>query len=151
MSNLSSGRARHVPDGLILTIACVAQFMVVLDVSIVNVALPSIGRDLHYTASGLQWVVNAYVLTFAGFLLLGGRAADLFGRRRVFLLGLGLFTIASLAGGVAQDSTWLTAARAGQGIGGQAGFEMGMSFHQAKDVQQVLLALTRAALAIGTR
>jgi MFS family permease len=113
-----SGRARHVPDGVILAIACVAQFMVVLDVSIVNVALPSIGRDLHYTPTGLQWVVNAYVLTFAGFLLLGGRAADLFGRRRVFLFGLGLFTVASLAGGIAQDSTWLTAARAVQGIGG---------------------------------
>ena len=110
--------ARHVPDGIILAIACVAQFMVVLDVSIVNVALPSIGRDLHYTPSGLQWVVNAYVLTFAGFLLLGGRAADLFGRRRVYLFGLGLFTVASLAGGVAQDSTWLTAARAVQGVGG---------------------------------
>src|ERR1700758_5059395 len=116
MSNFRS--VRHIPDGVILAIACVAQFMVVLDVSIVNVALPSIGRDLHYTPSGLQWVVNAYVLTFAGFLLLGGRAADLFGRRRVFLFGLGLFTIASLAGGVAQDSTWLTAARAVQGIGG---------------------------------
>ncbi len=113
-----SRRGRHVPDGVVLAIACVAQFMVVLDVSIVNVALPSIGRDLHYTPTGLQWVVNAYVLTFAGFLLLGGRAADLFGRRRVFLVGLGLFTVASLAGGVAQDSTWLTAARAVQGIGG---------------------------------
>ncbi|MGD0604650.1 MAG: MFS transporter, partial [Streptosporangiaceae bacterium] len=75
----------HAPDGLILAIACVAQFMVVLDVSIVTVALPSIGRDLHYSATGLQWVVNAYVLTFAGFLLLGGRAADLFGQRRVYL------------------------------------------------------------------
>jgi EmrB/QacA subfamily drug resistance transporter len=116
MSNFS--RARHVPDGVILAIACVAQFMVVLDVSIVNVALPSIGRDLHYTPSGLQWVVNAYVLTFAGFLLLGGRAADLFGRRRVFLFGLGLFTLASLAGGVAQNSAWLTTARAAQGVGG---------------------------------
>jgi len=116
MSNFS--RARHVPDGVILAIACVAQFMVVLDVSIVNVALPSIGRDLHYTPSGLQWVVNAYVLTFAGFLLLGGRAADLFGRRRVFLFGLGLFTIASLAGGLAENSTWLTTARAAQGVGG---------------------------------
>lgn len=111
-------RAGHVPDSVILAIACVAQFMVVLDVSIVNVALPSIGRDLHYTPTGLQWVVNAYVLTFAGFLLLGGRAADLFGRRRVFLFGLGLFTLASLAGAVAQDSTWLTTARAVQGIGG---------------------------------
>src|SRR5258708_1543927 len=102
MSNLkapASDPARHVPDGVILAIACVAQFMVVLDVSIVNVALPSIGLDLHYTPSGLQWVVNGYVLTFAGFLLLGGRAADLFGRRRVFLFGLGLFTVASLAGG----------------------------------------------------
>jgi EmrB/QacA subfamily drug resistance transporter len=118
MSNFGSGRVRHAPDGVILAIACVAQFMVVLDVSIVNVALPSIGRDLHYTPSGLQWVVNAYVLTFAGFLLLGGRAADLFGRRRVFLFGLGLFTVASLAGGVAENSTWLTAARAVQGIGG---------------------------------
>jgi len=118
MTELKTTEGRHVPDGIILAIACVAQFMVVLDVSIVNVALPSIGRDLHYTPSGLQWVVNAYVLTFAGFLLLGGRAADLFGRRRVFLFGLGLFTIASLAGGVAQDSTWLTTARAVQGIGG---------------------------------
>jgi len=109
---------RHVPDWMVLAIACVAQFMVVLDVSIVNVALPSIGRDLHYSPTGLQWVVNAYVLTFAGFLLLGGRAADLFGRRRVYLLGLLLFTAASLVGGVAQNSAWLTAARAFQGIGG---------------------------------
>jgi MFS family permease len=74
-------RTREAPDGVVLALACVAQFMVVLDVSIVNVALPSVGRDLHYSASGLQWVVNAYVLTFAGFLLFGGRAADLFGRR----------------------------------------------------------------------
>jgi len=109
---------RHVADWIVLTIACVAQFMVVLDVSIVNGALPSIGRDLHYSPAGLQWVVNAYVLTFAGFLLLGGRAADLFGRRRVYLFGLFLFTAASLVGGVAQNSAWLTAARAMQGIGG---------------------------------
>src|SRR5579862_2800969 len=112
------GRRAHVPDGLILALACVAQFMVVLDVSIVNVALPSIGRELHYSATGLQWVVNAYVLTFAGFLLLGGRAADLFGRRRVFVAGLALFTLASVAGGAAQTAGWLTAARAVQGIGG---------------------------------
>ncbi|HUB71244.1 MAG TPA: MFS transporter [Acidimicrobiales bacterium] len=109
---------RSVPDWIVLAIACVAQFMVVLDVSIVNVALPSIGRDLHYSPTGLQWVVNAYVLTFAGFLLLGGRAADLFGRRRIYLLGLFIFTAASLLGGLAQDSAWLTAARALQGIGG---------------------------------
>src|ERR1700752_3519839 len=99
MSNLRA--PRHVPDGVILAIACVAQFMVVLDVSIMNVALPSIGRSLHYSPTGLQWVVNAYVLTFAGFLLLGGRAADLFGRRLVYLIGLGVVTAASLAGGLA--------------------------------------------------
>jgi EmrB/QacA subfamily drug resistance transporter len=114
----STPNGRRVPDWVILAIACVAQFMVVLDVSIVNVALPSIGRDLHYSPTGLQWVVNAYVLTFAGFLLLGGRAADLFGRRRVYLFGLGLFTVASLVGGLAQNSAWLTTARAVQGIGG---------------------------------
>jgi len=109
---------KHAPDGVILALVCVAQFMVVLDVSIVNVALPSIGRDLHYSPSGLQWVVNAYVLTFAGFLLLGGRAADLFGRRRVFIIGLAVFSLASLLGGFAQTSGELTAARAAQGLGG---------------------------------
>src|SRR5580700_2974050 len=112
------GRPRHPRDGVVLALACVAQFMVVLDVSIVTVALPSIGRDLHYSPGGLQWVVNAYVLTFAGFLLLGGRAADLFGRRRVYLFGIALFTAASLAGGIATDSAWLTAARAVQGVAG---------------------------------
>jgi len=112
------GRPRRTRDGAVLALACVAQFMVVLDVSIVTVALPSIGRDLHYSPGGLQWVVNAYVLTFAGFLLLGGRTADLFGRRRVYLFGLGLFTVASLAGGIATDSAWLTAARAVQGVAG---------------------------------
>ena len=114
----AAAEPRHVPDWVILAIACLAQFMVVLDVSIVNVALPSIGRELHYSPTGLQWVVNAYVLTFAGFLLLGGRAADLFGRRRIYLLGLCLFTLASLLGGLAESSTWLTAARAAQGVGG---------------------------------
>jgi EmrB/QacA subfamily drug resistance transporter len=105
-------------DKAVLALACLAQFMVVLDVSIVNVALPQIGRELHYSATGLQWVVNAYVLTFAGFLLLGGRAADLFGRRLVFLSGLGLFSAASLLGGLSQTSGQLTAARALQGLGG---------------------------------
>jgi EmrB/QacA subfamily drug resistance transporter len=104
--------------GLILAVACIAQFMVVLDVSIVNVALPTIGRDLLFTGTGLQWVVNAYVLTFAGFLLLGGRAVDLFGQKKIFLVGLAIFTVASLVGGIAQDSAWLTAARAVQGFGG---------------------------------
>jgi EmrB/QacA subfamily drug resistance transporter len=118
MSNFDEPARNGSRDSVVLALACIAQFMVVLDVSIVTVALPSIGRDLHYSPGGLQWVVNAYVLTFAGFLLLGGRAADLFGRRRVYLLGLGLFTVASLAGGVATDSAWLTTARAVQGVAG---------------------------------
>src|ERR1700677_2536941 len=113
-----AGRRPPAHTGLILAIACVGQFWVGLSVSFLSVALPSIGRDLHYSATGLQWVVNAYVLTFAGFLLLGGRAADLFGQRRVYLSGMALFTVASLAGGIATDSAWLTAARAVQGIAG---------------------------------
>ena len=81
---------------LLLLIVCLAQFMVILDVSIVNVALPSIKDALGFSTTGLQWVLNAYTLTFAGFLLLGGRAADLFGRRRMFYLGTLLFSGASL-------------------------------------------------------
>jgi EmrB/QacA subfamily drug resistance transporter len=108
----------HARDGLILAIACIAQFMVVLDVSIVNIALPSIRHDLHFSPSGILWVVNAYVLTFAGFLLLGGRMADVFGRRRVYLAGLFVFTIASIGAGVAQTTSELVAVRALQGIGG---------------------------------
>jgi EmrB/QacA subfamily drug resistance transporter len=108
--------ARH--KSLILTLCCLAQFMVILDVSIVNVALPSIRHDLGFSATGLQWVVNAYTLTFAGFLLLGGRAADLIGRREVFAGGLLLFALASLLGGIAQTEGQLVAARAVQGLGG---------------------------------
>jgi EmrB/QacA subfamily drug resistance transporter len=92
--------------------------MVVLDISIVNVALPQMKSSLHLSSTGQQWVVNAYTLTFAGLMLLGGRAADLFGRRRMFLLGLGLFTGFSLLGGLAQSGGWLIAARAAQGVGG---------------------------------
>ncbi|HEY2763921.1 MAG TPA: MFS transporter [Pseudonocardiaceae bacterium] len=106
------------PDWVILAVACSAQFMVVLDVSIVNVALPQIHSELGFSASGLQWVINAYTLAFAGFLLLGGRAADLLGRRKVFLLGVGLFTVASLVGGFSQSPAMLIAARAAQGLGG---------------------------------
>jgi EmrB/QacA subfamily drug resistance transporter len=100
-----------------LMLLCVAQFVVVLDASIVNVALPTIGNALKFTESNLPWVVNAYVLTFGGFLLLGGRVADLLGRRRVFMSGLVLFAIASLAGGLATSSGQLIAARAVQGLG----------------------------------
>jgi EmrB/QacA subfamily drug resistance transporter len=101
-----------------LALACLAQFMVILDVSVVNVALPSIRGALHFSEQDLQWVVNAYTVTFAGFLLLGGRAADLLGRRRVFVAGLTLFALASLAGGFADSRVLLIAARAAQGLGG---------------------------------
>ncbi len=101
-----------------LLLACLAQFMVILDVSVVNVALPAIRGGLHFSEQNLQWVVNAYTVTFAGFLLLGGRAADLLGRRRVFVAGLVLFALASLAGGLAQTQAQLIAARAVQGLGG---------------------------------
>src|SRR3954462_14999125 len=100
-----------------LILLCVAQFVVILDASIVNVALPTIGSSLHFSQDNLSWVVNAYVLTFGGFLLLGGRMADLLGRRRVFMGGLVLFALASLAGGLATNESQLIAARAVQGLG----------------------------------
>jgi len=100
-----------------LALLCMAQFVVVLDAAIVNVALPSIGDALSFSQENLSWVVNAYVLTFGGFLLLGGRLADLLGRRRVFMFGLVLFALASLVGGFATSEAWLIAARAVQGLG----------------------------------
>ncbi|MGW4365582.1 MFS transporter [Nocardia takedensis] len=101
-----------------IALACVGQLIVVLDVSIVNVALPDIRASLGFAAADLPWVVTAYTLTFAGFMLIGGRASDLFGRRRVFVLGLLVFTGASLAGGLSPNAIWLVVARAVQGIGG---------------------------------
>jgi EmrB/QacA subfamily drug resistance transporter len=100
-----------------LVVLCLAQFMVILDVTVVNVALPTIGTDLQLDRTLLTWVVTAYTLCFGGLLLLGGRLADTFGRRRTFLAGLGVFTAASLASGLAQTGTVLIAARAGQGMG----------------------------------
>ncbi len=103
---------------LVLVIACLAQFMIVLDVTIVNVALPSIQRGLHFSPSNLQWIVNAYTLIFGGFLMLGGRAADLLGRRRLFMIGVTLFATASLVNGFAQSPTMLIVGRGVQGLGG---------------------------------
>src|SRR4051794_11773397 len=113
MTSATTDRRRWIALALLAT----AQFVVVLDASIVNVALPSIGRALHFSQDSLSWVVNAYVLTFGGFLLLGGRMADLLGRRRVFIAGLIVFALASLVGGLAQSEAWLIAARAVQGLG----------------------------------
>ena len=100
-----------------LALLAAAQFVVILDASIVNVALPSIGADLQFSQENLSWVVNAYVLVFGGFLLLGGRMADLLGRRRLFMIGLIVFALASLAGGLAQNEAQLIIARAVQGLG----------------------------------
>ena len=109
--------ARGSNPWLVLVLVCLAQFMVILDATIVNVALPSIQLDLGLSEANLQWVVNAYALLFGGFLLLGGRAGDLIGRKRVFLAGVVLFTAASLFCGLAQSETWLIVARGVQGLG----------------------------------
>ena len=124
---VASTRTVGQPDGspltarrglLVLLLLCGAQFLAVLDATIVNVALPSVQRALHFTPQNLQWVASGYALTFAGFLLLGGRAADRLGRRRVFMAGVLLFITASLASGLATSSGVLIAARLVQGFGG---------------------------------
>jgi EmrB/QacA subfamily drug resistance transporter len=107
----------HVNPWLVLVLVCMAQFMVVLDATVVNVALPSIQKDLEISDADLQWIVNAYALTFGGFLLLGGRAGDLLGRKRVFLVGLVVFTAASLLNGLAPSSEFLIVFRGLQGLG----------------------------------
>jgi EmrB/QacA subfamily drug resistance transporter len=117
-SGIASAQGSRASAWMVLTLVCLGQFMVVLDISIVNVALPSIQKDLGFSDAGLQWVVNAYTLAFAGFLLLGGRAADLYGRRKMFITGLMMFSLASLVGGFAQDKAMLVGARAVQGLGG---------------------------------
>ncbi len=113
----AAGRAgRHL--GLALLVIATAQLMVVLDATIVNVALPHVQSALGFSGTGLEWVVNAYALTFGGLLLLGGRAGDILGRRRVFIAGIILFSVASLLGGFATTQEWLLACRAAQGVGG---------------------------------
>jgi EmrB/QacA subfamily drug resistance transporter len=121
---VSMSNAQQVPMGwrrhpsVLLAVILTAQLMVVLDATIVNVALPHIQRSLHFSNSSLSWVLNAYVLTFGGLLLLGARSGDLLGRRRTFMAGIALFSLSSLAGGFATTSTMLLAARALQGVGG---------------------------------
>src|SRR3984885_6916756 len=105
-----SRHARHPGISLAVIVAC--QLMVVLDATVVFVALPKIQHPLHFSATGLSWVGNAYSLAFGGLLLLGGRAGDVLGRRRVFVTGIAIFTVASLAGGLATSAAWLLTARA---------------------------------------
>lgn len=116
MSTHASQRHPGVALGVIVTV----QLMVVLDATVVNIALPSIQTGLHFSTAGLSWVINAYTLAFGGLLLLGGRAGDVFGRRQMFLGGIALFTVASLAGGLATSASWLVIARAVQGVGAAA-------------------------------
>ena len=111
--DLSSPHAKN----LALMLLALTQFVVVIDASITNVALPSIGKALDISQDSLSWVVNSYTLVFGGFLLLGGRLADFLGRRRMFMIGMSLFGVASLAGGLAQSEAWLIIARAVQGLG----------------------------------
>jgi EmrB/QacA subfamily drug resistance transporter len=113
---LSSHRVRS--NNALLFVVCLAQFMVILDVAVVNVALPSMRSDLHFSTTGLQWVVNAYTITFAGFMMLGARAADVLGRRRVFLAGTALFAVSSLLCALATSRGMLVGVRALQGLGG---------------------------------
>lgn len=111
-------RAHRLQSGIVLVTLLTCQLMIVLDITVMNVALPRIQADLHFSATGLSWVMNSYSLAFGGLLLLGGRAGDLFGRRTLFIAGAALFTLASLAGGLAPSAGWLIAARVVQGIGG---------------------------------
>jgi EmrB/QacA subfamily drug resistance transporter len=115
--SVAAPRREPVNRWLVLVVVCFAQFMVILDATIVNVALPSIQRDLDFSAADLQWVINGYTLAFGGFLLLGGRAGDLVGRRRVFLAGVLVFSLASLLNGLSTSAEMLVAARALQGLG----------------------------------
>src|SRR5213593_3759745 len=112
---------------LALYVLCLGSLMIVLDVTIVGVALPSIRQDLGFSETSLAWVVNGYLLTYGGFLLLGGRLGDLFGHRRLFILGITLFTLASLACGLASTQGLLVAARAVQGLGGAVASAVSLS------------------------
>ena len=115
-----TGQPSHVPRhlGLALIVIATAQLMIVLDATIVNVALPHIQESLGFSGSGLQWIVTGYALAFGSLLLLGGRLGDIFGRRRIFIAGIALFSLGSLLGGFATEQWWLLIARAVQGAGG---------------------------------
>ncbi|MGY1672606.1 MFS transporter [Geodermatophilus sp. SYSU D00710] len=145
-----TGAASPRHPSVVLAVACSAQFIAVLDASIVNVALPPVQESLGLSPTGLQWVVSSYTLTFAGFLLLGGRVGDLFGRKRAFVAGLALFGAASLAAGLAQEGWQLVAARFVQGVGGAVLVPTTLSlvatgFPDARAKAKALSLLTAAA------
>lgn len=154
---MTAAVSTHERHRLALVVIATAQLMVMLDMTIVNVALPTIQHDLHFSTTNLTWVIDAYVLVFGGLLLLGGRAGDIFGRRRMFTIGIALFAGASLLGGVATSQGWLIAARALQGIGAAIAsptalalvattFDEGADRHRA---MAVYAAMTGAGGALG--
>ena len=112
----SNTEGKHL--GLALTVISAAQLMIVLDATIVNVAIPTIHRALHFSSSNLEWLITAYSLTFGGLLLFGGRTGDLYGKRRMFMIGISIFAVSSLLGGLATNDVWLIFTRGLQGIGG---------------------------------
>jgi EmrB/QacA subfamily drug resistance transporter len=152
-----AGERPVVHPNVALAVIAAAQLMVVLDATIVNIALPHIHRALHFSSTGLSWVLNAYTLVFGGLLLLGGRTGDLFGRRRMFMIGVSLFAAASLSGGFAQDKGWLLAMRALQGVGGAIASPTALSlvtttFPQGPDRNRafgVYAAVSGAGAALG--
>jgi EmrB/QacA subfamily drug resistance transporter len=150
-------RTKRRPDrrGIALALVLGAQLMIILDMTVVNIALPSIARGLHFSEPGLSWVLNAYTLTFGGLLLLGGRAGDILGRRRVFIAGIALFTAASLAGGLATSPAWLLAARAVQGVGGAIASPavlalIAASFTEGRERTRALSIYTAVAMGGGS-
>jgi EmrB/QacA subfamily drug resistance transporter len=145
------------PDrrGVALALVLGAQLMIILDLTVVNIALPSIASGLHFSEPNLSWVLNAYTLTFGGLLLLGGRAGDILGRRRVFIAGIALFTAASLAGGLATSAAWLLAARAVQGVGGAIASPavlalIAASFAEGRERTRALSIYTAVAMGGGS-
>jgi len=151
------GRVTRRPDrrGIALALVLGAQLMIILDMTVVNIALPSIARGLHFSEPSLSWVLNAYTLTFGGLLLLGGRAGDILGRRRVFIAGIALFTAASLAGGRATSAPWLLAARAVQGVGGAIASPavlamIAASFAEGRERTRALSIYTAVAMGGGS-
>jgi EmrB/QacA subfamily drug resistance transporter len=157
VTTLGRQRTARGPDRRAIALALVlgAQLMIILDMTVVNIALPSIARGLHFSEPSLSWVLNAYTLTFGGLLLLGGRAGDILGRRRVFIAGIALFTVASLAGGLATSAPMLLAARAIQGVGGAIASPavlalIAASFSEGKERTRALSIYTAVAMGGGS-
>ncbi len=153
----TAGRTARRSDrrGVALALVLGAQLMIILDLTVVNIALPSIAKGLHFSEPDLSWVLNAYTLTFGGLLLLGGRAGDILGRRRVFIAGIALFTAASLAGGLATSAAWLLAARAVQGVGGAIASPavlalIAASFAEGRERTRALSIYTAVAMGGGS-